>query len=144
MRFWACLKLSNCYLLDLLLLYWIWPWNPQFWSFLTLPDCWGSCKLVTVVKGDPKILFSIATTPKCREGCHSFPWVAPLYPWSIPYDAEWESLVWLNQRLNPSLPGPLANTLVTQAKFLEPSGYSIMINCTFIFCTFLGIASATV
>ena len=37
-------------------------------------------KLVTVVKGDPKAPFSIATTPSCRERCHSFPWIAPLYP----------------------------------------------------------------
>ena len=37
-------------------------------------------KLATVVEGDPKALFSIATTPRCRGGCYSFPWIAPLYP----------------------------------------------------------------
>ena len=37
-------------------------------------------KLATVVKGDPKAPFSIATTPKCWGGCYSFPWIAPLYP----------------------------------------------------------------
>ena len=37
-------------------------------------------KLVTIVEGDPKIPFSIATTWKCRGGHHSFPWIAPLYP----------------------------------------------------------------
>ena len=36
-------------------------------------------KLATVVKGDPKAPFSIATTPKCRGGCDPFPWIAPLY-----------------------------------------------------------------
>ena len=45
-------------------------------------------KLATVVEGDPKAPFSIATTPKCREVCYSFPWITPLYPWSFPYNAE--------------------------------------------------------
>ena len=30
-------------------------------------------KLATVVEGDPKALFSIATTPRCREGRYSSP-----------------------------------------------------------------------
>ena len=34
----------------------------------------------TVVKGDPKAPFSIATTPRCRGGPYSFPQIAPLYP----------------------------------------------------------------
>ena len=29
--------------------------------------------LATVVKGDPRAPFLIATTPRCREGCYSFP-----------------------------------------------------------------------
>ena len=37
-------------------------------------------KLATVVEGDPKAPFSIATTPKCRGGCYSFPRIVPLYP----------------------------------------------------------------
>ena len=37
-------------------------------------------KLVTVVEGDPKAPFSIATTPKCKRGHYSFLWIAPLYP----------------------------------------------------------------
>ena len=45
-------------------------------------------KLATLVKGDSKAPFSIATTPRCRGGHYSIPWIAPLYPWSIPYDAE--------------------------------------------------------
>ena len=43
---------------------------------------------VTIVEGDQKALFSIATTPRCRGGYYSFPWIAPLYPWYIPYIAE--------------------------------------------------------
>ena len=30
-------------------------------------------KLATIVEGDPKAPFSIATTPMCRAGCYSFP-----------------------------------------------------------------------
>ena len=45
-------------------------------------------KLVTVVKGDQKAPFSIATTPRCKGGRYSFSWIAPLYPWYVPYIAE--------------------------------------------------------
>ena len=41
-----------------------------------------------VGEGDPKALFSIATTPRYRGGWYSFLWIAPPYPWSLPYDAE--------------------------------------------------------
>ena len=37
-------------------------------------------KLATVVEGDQKAPFSIATKPRCRGRCYSFPWIAPLYP----------------------------------------------------------------
>ena len=37
-------------------------------------------KLATVVKGNQKALFSIATTLRCRGGRYSFLWIAPLYP----------------------------------------------------------------
>ena len=40
---------------------------------------------MTVVEGDPKAPFSIATTPKGRGG----PWIAPLYPRYVPYIAEY-------------------------------------------------------
>ena len=46
-------------------------------------------KLVTLVeKGDLKAPFSTATTRRCREGRYSIPWIAPFYPWSLPYSAE--------------------------------------------------------
>ena len=35
--------------------------------------------MVTVVEGDRKAPFSIATTPRCCGGRFSFPWIAPLY-----------------------------------------------------------------
>ena len=31
---------------------------------------------------------SITITPSCRVGPYSFPWIAPLYPWYVPYIAE--------------------------------------------------------
>ena len=37
-------------------------------------------KFATIVEGDPKAPFSIATTPRCRGGRYSIPWIAPLYP----------------------------------------------------------------
>ena len=43
-------------------------------------------KLATTVEGDPKA--PIATTPRCREWRYSFLWIAPLYPWSVLYNAE--------------------------------------------------------
>ena len=45
-------------------------------------------KLATLVKGGPKARFSIAITSWCRGGHYSLPWIAPLYPWSLPYIAE--------------------------------------------------------
>ena len=43
-------------------------------------------KLATLVEGNPQATFSIATTPKCREGRYSIPWIAPALPLS--YNAE--------------------------------------------------------
>ena len=49
---------------------------------------WYQYDSVTVVEGESKAPFSIATTPWCRGGRYSFPWIPPLYPWYIPYIAE--------------------------------------------------------
>ena len=49
---------------------------------------WWWWKLATFVKDVPKTPFSIATTPRCRGGHYSFSWIASLYPWSLPYNAE--------------------------------------------------------
>ena len=71
-------------------------------------------KLATVVEGDQKTPFSIATTPRCRRGHNSFPWIGPLYPWYVPFITECltrryqvqflNSLVWRNLGINPGLP----------------------------------------
>ena len=45
-------------------------------------------KLATVVEGDQKAPFSIATTLWCKGGCYAFPWIAPLYSQYVPYIAE--------------------------------------------------------
>ena len=39
-------------------------------------------------KGKPKIPFLLATTPICRRGWYFLPGIAPVYPWSLPYNAE--------------------------------------------------------
>ena len=44
------------------------------------PDT-NKVKLATLVEGDPKAPFLIATTPRCREGRYSIPWIALLYSW---------------------------------------------------------------
>ena len=36
--------------------------------------------LATLVEGDRKGSFSMATTPKCRVGRYSIPWIPPLNP----------------------------------------------------------------
>ena len=41
-----------------------------------------------VVGGDAKSPFSIATTQRCGGGRYYFPWIAPLYPWSVIHNAE--------------------------------------------------------
>ena len=40
--------------------------------------------LKTVVEGDLKAPFLIATTPRCRRWRYSLPWIVPLYLWSVP------------------------------------------------------------
>ena len=39
-------------------------------------------KLATLVKGDMKVPFSIATTLRCRGGRNSISWIDPLYKFS--------------------------------------------------------------
>ena len=45
-------------------------------------------KLATLVEGDRKAPFLTATKLRCRGGRYSIPLIAPLYPWSLPYNAE--------------------------------------------------------
>ena len=81
----------------------------------------ASIKLSPLVKGDSKVLFSIATTPRCRGRRFSFPWIAPLYSWSSPYNAVLTKaapsiIFWVFDMTRPGIeprsPGPLGNTLL--------------------------------
>ena len=81
-------------------------WNILVWDI--------QVKLVTSVEGDLKAPFSIATIPRRRGGHYSIPWIAPLYHWSLSYNAEckekrhqvpfFKSSVWLDLGLNSGLP----------------------------------------
>ena len=81
-------------------------------------SCWE-----TVVEVEQKAPFSIATTPRYRGGRYSFPWIAPLYSWYIPYIVEVLSkevsstilkvFGTTRPRIEHRSPGPLANTLPT-------------------------------
>ena len=68
---------------------WLWPRlnnvHRQHKARLKLWDFYGS---EVEVEGNPKAPFSIATTPRCWGRCYSFPWIALLYPWYVPYNAE--------------------------------------------------------
>ena len=76
----------------------------------------SNIKLATVVEGDQKAPFPIATTPRCKGVRYSFPWTAPLYPWYVPYIAEcyarryqvpyFESLVKTRPGTEPRSSGP--------------------------------------
>ena len=73
-------------------------WNYLYWEYLL--EAYSLQRIIivsylkpykslaTVVKGNPKASFSIATTQMCRVGRYSFPWIAPLYPWYVLYIAE--------------------------------------------------------
>ena len=45
-------------------------------------------KSAAVVEGESKAAFSIATIPRCGERRYCFLWIASLYSWSLPYNAE--------------------------------------------------------
>ena len=45
-------------------------------------------KLSPFSRGRPEGSFSIATTPRCRGERYSFPRIASLYPWYVPYIAD--------------------------------------------------------
>ena len=66
----------------------------------------------TVVEGNSKAPFSIATTPRCKEGCYFFPWIS-IYSSPVPHNAAlskkvlstiFESLVWLDLEWNTGFP----------------------------------------
>ena len=52
-------------------------WDVCIYIYIYNDYIW-KLKLEPVVEGDPKALFSIATTLRCRGGWYLFPWIAPL------------------------------------------------------------------
>ena len=52
--------------------------SPDFNIFPSDREDATSSKLATIVAGDLKVPVSIATPPRCRGGCYSFSWIAPL------------------------------------------------------------------
>ena len=79
----------------------IWRWTGTCYESLTMTNEGGKythssrkilnnyeVKLAAVVEGHQKAPFSVATTPKGKGVCYSFPLIAPLYPWYVPYTAE--------------------------------------------------------
>ena len=84
-------------------------------------------KLATLVEGDLKAPFSIATKPRCRGGHYSFRWIASLYSWSPPYNAVLSkaassTIFWVfgmaQPGIEPRSPRPLANTLLIKPIYL--------------------------
>ena len=53
-----------------------------------LVECILFIKLATVVEGNLKVPFSIATAPRCRGERSSYTWIATIYLWYVPYIAE--------------------------------------------------------
>ena len=78
--------------------------------------------LATLVEGDQKAPFSIATTRRCRRGCYSFPWytlplICTLYCWVLSKAVSstiFKVYGMTRTGIKPRSPGPLANTLTTR------------------------------
>ena len=78
-------------------------------------------KLATVVEGDLKAPFSIATKSRCRGGHYFLPRIPPLYPWYVSSNAEcWTRKYQVpffgmtRPRTEPWCPRPLVKTLPTR------------------------------
>ena len=96
-------------------------WSPSTTVASNLLKCFVLSKVDDLSRGWPNSSFWIATTRRCRGGGHSFPWIAPLYLWSLPYNAVLSKVVsstilWVfgmtRPRIKPHSPAPLASTLL--------------------------------
>ena len=79
-------------------------------------------KLETIVKGNPKLPFSVATTPSYKGGCYSFPWISlplirTLWRWVLSKEVS-SNIFWVFGMTWPGIeshsPWPLANSLPTR------------------------------
>ena len=59
--------------------------SPRVQWKTTCQNSWKNRKMATVIEIDPKTPFSIASTTRCRGGRYFIPWIAPLYPWFVPF-----------------------------------------------------------
>ena len=84
--------------------------------------------MATIVEGNPKAPFSIATTPRYRGGRYSFPGLLyfTLDPYLIMLSVKqggikyhFLSLCMTRPRIEPRSPGPLANTLTGIYEFSQ-------------------------
>ena len=117
-----------------------WHWNNlKIYFYFLLVDILNNKSKLALVKGEPKAPFSVATTPRCRGGHYSFPWIAPLYPnliilsakqggvkyhfLSLWYDSTWD---WTRS------PGQLTNTL-----FIRPKKLLYIFVCSWSFANLL-------
>ena len=107
-------------------------------------------KIGDLSRGWPEGSFSIATAPRCRGGRYSIPWIATLYSWSLPYNAEAASntIFWVFGMIRPGIeprsPGPLANTLLIKLMRMKfrfynsNKSYYCVTSCSFLFSASYG------
>ena len=62
-------------------------WRTYFWLsiYMRVSVC---IHIVDYSRGWPGGSLFNSYYPRCRVGCYSIPWIAPFYPWFLPYNAE--------------------------------------------------------
>ena len=69
-----------------------------------------------LVESNLKAPFSIAIILRCMGGHYPIPWIAPLYPWYVPYNAEYQVPFWVfgmtRTGIEPQSPRSLVNTQI--------------------------------
>ena len=91
-------------------------WSQIIWCYWACLYCKKKVKLVTIVEGNPKAPFSIATTPRCRGGHYSFPGLLyfTLDPYLIMLSVKQRGIKYHFLSLWYDSTGPLANTLTAR------------------------------
>ena len=91
-----------------------WEWCDKSKNWMKVRTFWRRLYISKVGdhgRGWSKSTFSIASTPRCRGGRYSIPWIAPFYPWSLPYQVPFFWVFGMTRPgIEPQTPGPLANT----------------------------------
>ena len=102
--------------------------------------------LPSVFDDNRKAPFSLANWLRCKGECYTFPWITPLYPWHIPYNAVLSkeasrTIFWVFDMIRPGIeprsPEPLANTLYLSISLLFLDFfYLLALMCSFFFLLF--------